>query len=68
MLALCIQIALENCVMFTPMTYHLGAFWEVVKMPTCTHTWQFISVPLCSGESELASICLFLQFNNQIDV
>ena len=29
---------------------------------------RFISVPLCSGQSELASICLFLQFNNQLDV
>ena len=37
-------------------------------MPTCTHTGQFISVPLCSGQSELASVCLFVQFNNQLDV
>ena len=29
---------------------------------------RFISVPLCSGQSELASICLFVQFNNQLDV
>ena len=26
------------------------------------------AVPLCSGQSELASICLFVQFNNQLDV
>ena len=39
-----------------------------IKMPTCTHTGRFISVPLCSGQSELASICLFVQFNNQLDV
>ena len=32
-------------------------------MPTCTHTGRFISVPLCSGQSELASVCLFVQFN-----
>ena len=36
-------------------------------MPTCTNTGQFISVPLCSGQSELASICLFVQFSNQLD-
>ena len=29
---------------------------------------QFLSVPLCYGQSELASICLFVQFNNQLDV
>ena len=27
-----------------------------------------LSLPLCSGQSELASICLFVQFNNQLDV
>ena len=43
-------------------------FGRQIKMPTCTHTGQFISVPLCSGQSELASICLFVQFNNQLDV
>ena len=32
-------------------------------MPTCSHTERFISVPLCSGQPELASICLFVQFN-----
>ena len=32
-----------------------------IKMPTCTHTGRFISVPLCSGQSELAFICLFAQ-------
>ena len=58
----------ENCVMFTPPTYHLCNFWKAIKMPTCTHTGPFISVPLCSGQSELASICLFVQFNNQFDV
>ena len=42
--------------------------WKAIKMPTCTHTGRFISVPLCSGQSELASICLFVQFNNQLDV
>ena len=36
-------------------------------MPTCTHTGRFISVLLCSGQSELASICLFVQINNQLD-
>ena len=34
----------------------------------CTHTGRFISVPLCSGQSELASVCLFFQFNNELDV
>ena len=42
--------------------------WKAIKMPTCTHTGRFISVPLCSGQSELASICLFVQFNNQRDI
>ena len=27
-----------------------------------------MSDPLCPGQSELASICLFVQFNNQLDV
>ena len=60
-------------------TYHLCNFWKAIKMPTCTHTGRFISVPLCSvqrfisvplcsGQSELAFICLFVQFNNQLDV
>ena len=49
-------------------TIHLCNFWKVVKMPNCTHTGRFISVPLCPGQSELASICLFAQFNNQLDV
>ena len=35
---------------------------------TCTHTGRFISVPLRSGQSELTSIYLFVQFNNQLDV
>ena len=47
-----------------PPTYHICNFWKAIKMPTCTHTGQFISVPLCSGQSELAFICLF----NQLDV
>ena len=51
-----------------PPAYHLCNFWKAIKMPTCTHTGRFISVPLCSGQSELASICLFVQFNNQLDV
>ena len=58
----------ENCVMFTPQTYHLCNFWKAIKMPTCMRTGRFISVPLCSGQSELASVCLFVQFNNQLDV
>ena len=55
-------------IMFTPPTYHLCNFWKAIKIPTCMHTGQFISVPLCSGQSELASICLFVQFNNQLHV
>ena len=53
-----------------PPTYHLCNFWKAIKMPTCTHrnTGRFISVPLCSGQSGFASICLFVQFNNQLDV
>ena len=45
-----------------------ATFGRKIKMPTCTHTGRFISVPLSSGQSELASICLFVQFNNQLDV
>ena len=37
-----------------------ATFGRQIKMPTCTHTGQLISVPLCSGQSELASICLFV--------
>ena len=51
-----------------PPTYHLCNFCKAIKMSTCTHTGRFISVPLCSGQSELGSICLFVQFNNQLDV
>ena len=51
-----------------PPTYHLCNFWKAIKMTPCTHTRWFISVPLCSGQSELASICLSVQFNNQLDV
>ena len=45
-----------------------AAFGRQIKMATCTHTGRFLSVPLCSGQSELACICLFVQFNNQLDV
>ena len=45
-----------------------ATFGRLIKMPTCTHIGWFISVPICSGQSELASICLFVQFNNQLDV
>ena len=38
-------------------------FGRQIKMPTCTHTGRFISVPLCSGQSKLSSICLFVLFN-----
>ena len=37
-------------------------------MPTCTHTGRFMSVLLCPGQYELSCICLFVQFNNQLDV
>ena len=46
----------------------LATFGRQIKMPTCTHTGRFISVPLCSGQSELACICLFVQLNNQLNV
>ena len=42
-----------------------ATFGRQIKMPTCTHTGRFISVPLCSGQSELASISLFVQFSNR---
>ena len=37
-----------------------ATFERQIKMPTCTHTGRYIS--------ELACICLFVQFNNQLDV
>ena len=46
----------------------IATFGKQIKMPTCTHTGRFISVPICSGQSELACICLFVKFNNQLDV
>ena len=45
-----------------------ATFGRQIKMPTCTHTGRFISVPLSSEQSELACICLFVQFNNELDV
>ena len=45
-----------------------ATFGRQIKMPTCTHAGRFISVPLCSGQSELVSVCPFVQFNNQPDV
>ena len=45
-----------------------ATFGKQIKMPTCTHTGRLISVPLCSRQSELACICLFVQFNDQLDV
>ena len=45
-----------------------ATFGRQTKMPTCTYTGRFISVPLCFGQSDLASICLFIQFNNELDV
>ena len=45
-----------------------ATFGRQIKMRTCTHTGRYISVPLCSGQSKLACICLFVQFNNQLDV
>ena len=43
------------------------------KIFTFVHPVLFASIiiekmSLCSGQSELASICLFVQFNNQLDV
>ena len=49
-------------------SYHLCNFYKVTKMPTCTRTRRFMSVLLCPRQSELASLCLFVQFNNQLDV
>ena len=54
--------------MITSPTYYFCNFWKAIKISACTHTGRFISVPLFSGQSELASICLFVQFNNQLDV
>ena len=67
MLALCIQIARKLCHVYSPDIPSCN-FWKVIEIPTCTHTGRFLSVPLYSGQSELASICLFVQFNDQLDV
>ena len=32
-------------------SYHLCNFYKATKMPTCTHTGQFMSVVLCPGQS-----------------
>ena len=56
----------ESCLF--PRHTIFATFGRQIKMPTCTHTGQFISVLLCSGQSELVSICLFVQFNDQLDV
>ena len=49
-------------------SYHLCNFQKVTKMPTCTHTGWFVSVLLCPGQFQLACICLFVLFNNQLHV
>ena len=67
MLALCIQIARKLRLVYSPDIPSLQLL-EGIKMPTCKHTGWFVSVPLCSRQSELASVCLFVQFNNQIDI
>ena len=36
-----------------------ATFGRQIKMATCMHTGRFISVPLCSGQSELACIFVF---------
>ena len=61
MLALCIQIARKLRHAYSPdiQSLQLLEQWKAIKMPTCTHTGRFISVPLCSGQSELACICPF---------
>ena len=51
-----------------PLHAIFATFGRQIKMPTCMHTRQFIFVPLCSEQSKLACICLFVQFNNQLDV
>ena len=68
-LALGIQIARKLCHVNSPdCRLHTIFATKVIEMPTCTHTGRFMSVPLCPGQSELACICLFVQFNNQLDV
>ena len=61
MLALCIQIARKLHHVYSPDIPSLQLL--AIKMPSCTHTGRFISVLLCSGQYELVSICLFVQFN-----
>ena len=53
----------------TPPIYHLCNFWKAIKMPTCTHTGRFISVPLCSVQSNwllfvfLSNLIINLMYN-----
>ena len=44
-----------------------ASFGRQLKCLQCTHTGRFISVPLCSEQSELACICLLVQFNDHKD-
>ena len=68
MLALCIQIARKLRHVYSPDMPSLQLLEGKLKYLLVTNTGRFISVPSCSGQSELASICLFVQFNNQLDV
>ena len=42
--------------------------FELFSLLNNLYRGRLIVVPLCSGQSELASIRLFVQFNNQVDV
>ena len=46
-----------------------ATFGRQIKMPTCTHTGRFIYIfHYVLDNLILACICLFVQFNNKLDV
>ena len=68
MLALCIQIAIKLSHFYSPDMLSLQLLEGKLKCLLVRIQGGFISVSFCSGQSELACICLFVQFNNQLDV
>ena len=62
MLALCIQIARKLRHVYSPDIPSSQLLeGKLKRLP-------YRAVPLCSGQSGLASMCRFVQFNNQLDV
>ena len=68
MLDLCVQIARKLRHVHSPDVPSLQLLEGKLRCLLVRMQGWFISVPLCSGQSELAGVCLFVQFNNQLDV